>query len=136
MDDCIFCKIIAGTIPAAKVLDEPGAVAFLDIKPVKPGHTLLITRNHVDNLTVATADDLRGLAEALPRLSKAIQVATDSDGLNVGINSGASAGQIVPHLHLHLIPRKSSDTMRTWDHSEYAPGEAEEVADKIKQALL
>ena len=135
MSDCLFCKIIQGTLPANKVLDETDILAFLDIRPIHAGHTLVVLKKHTENLLTTSAEDLRTLVSVLPKLCQAIQKAMAADGINVGINSGQSAGQIVPHLHLHIIPRRASAGARHWERGEYADGESAKTAEAIRQAL-
>src|SRR5437867_557134 len=102
---CIFCKIIAGEIPATKVLETPVAVGFLDISPVAPGHTLLITKDHFPTLADTPPEVVGGLAAELPRLARAVLAATGGSGINLVQNNGRAAGQVVDHVHFHLIPR-------------------------------
>lgn len=107
--DCIFCKIADGQIPASVVASDEQAVAFLDLSPKSPGHTLVIPRRHVADL----ADDALALAEITALTSTVAQLLQQrlgADGLNLVINSGAVAGQEVPHLHQHLVPRYADGT--------------------------
>lgn len=134
--NCVFCKIIAGTIPAVKVLDTPEVVAFLDIGPLAPGHTLLIPREHHENLLDAPPAVLASLVAEAPRLARAILRATGAEGLNVLQNTGRCAGQVVAHLHLHLVPRREGDRLGfRWNTQTYAEGEAHAVRSAIVEAL-
>ena len=101
---CLFCRIVAGEIPARQVYADDQAIAFLDINPWHPGHTLVIPRRHTEDLL----SDAAALAEIAPAVSRTAALLTErlgADGLNLLSNAGAVAGQEVFHLHLHLVPR-------------------------------
>jgi histidine triad (HIT) family protein len=134
--DCIFCRIASGRIPAARVLETDEAVAFLDVGPLAPGHTLLIPRTHYENLLDVPVEVLAKLAAHLPRLAGAILAATGAGGMNLLQNSGASSGQAVFHLHFHLIPRREGDSLGyRWNPGTYAPGEADALRGRILAQL-
>ena len=107
---CAFCEIIAGRLPADVILDEPEALAFLDRRPVFPGHTLLVPRRHVGSLDDLPADLVGPLFDAARRLSRAVRVAVEADGSFVAVNNHIS--QSVPHLHVHILPRRRRDGLR------------------------
>lgn len=107
--DCVFCRIVRGEVPSAKVFENEHVLAFLDIAPIAPGHTLMIPKRHVDDLLTASADVAAELARCLPWLAAAVCRATGADGLHVMQLNGRAAGQVVMHLHVHLIPRSASD---------------------------
>lgn len=102
-DACLFCDIVAGRRPGYFVYEDPEVVAFLDIFPISRGHVLVVPRRHVDRITDVRPEEypglLRGLAEVCRRVGRL------SPDYNVGVNQGAAAGQIVFHLHFHVIPR-------------------------------
>ena len=105
--ECLFCKIIAGEIPCRQVYADDAALAFLDINPVHPGHSLVIPRRHADDLLA----DQTVLAEIAPAISATARLLVDklgADGLNILSSAGAIAGQEVFHLHVHLIPRTAA----------------------------
>ncbi len=130
--DCIFCKIASGEIPSYRVLETGDAVAFLDISPLAPGHTLLIPKVHCESILDAPVDVVRSLAAELPGLAASIMQATGATGLNVLQNSGKSSGQAVFHLHIHLIPRREDDRLGyRWNAGAYAEGDAEAMLAKI-----
>ena len=110
MTECTFCEIVSGRHPADIVLDEPEAVAFLDLRPVFPGHVLLVPRRHVEALDDLPPELVTPLFDAARRLSRAVRVAVDADGSFVGVNNYIS--QSVPHLHVHLLPRRRRDGLR------------------------
>jgi histidine triad (HIT) family protein len=105
MSDCIFCKIINGEIPSAKVYEDKNVLAFLDISQVTKGHTLVIPKVHKENVYELTDDIAANVFTAVPKVANAIKAAYDPIGLNVLQNNGEAAGQSVFHFHMHLIPR-------------------------------
>jgi len=109
MADCVFCKIAAGDIPCTKVYEDEVCLAFLDIGPISSGHTLLIPKKHYETISEMPAAEAAHLAAQLPVLARAVQEAVGAQGINILQNNGAVAGQEVPHVHVHLIPRRPGD---------------------------
>jgi len=133
MEDCIFCKIISGAIPAEKVYEDENVVAFLDIKPLHIGHTLLVPKEHHRNIFDMPEQLLRELGPVLQKLSTAIKSATKADGINIGWNNEPAAGQLVFHAHLHIMPRYINDGYIHWQGKEnITDAELRDVAQKIK----
>jgi histidine triad (HIT) family protein len=112
MSDCIFCRIVAGEIPAARVFEDEGTIAFMDIGAVNPGHVLVATRAHVEN--VHGLDDAQAAAvmRTVARVSRAIRDAFAPGGINLFQANGRAAGQTVFHFHVHVLPREEGDGMR------------------------
>ena len=134
--DCIFCKILDGQIPATKVLETSECLAFMDIGPVAEGHVLLISADHVESADRLTGDQAAGMLRHLPALVRAVQAATGCQGVNVLQNNGRVAGQLVMHVHLHIIPRNEGDPFRyTWPAGKYPEGKAEQLAQAIRNHL-
>jgi len=134
--DCVFCKMVAGHIPVAKVYEDDVAFAFLDIAPISNGHSLLIPKQHVSCLHECSAELLGRVCSCLGKIANAVVVAMNADGYNVLCNTGKAAGQLVGHLHFHMIPRKNGDGLfDTWPAREYAEGEIEEVAARIREHI-
>lgn len=134
--DCIFCKIIAGTIPCAKVYDQGGVFAFLDIAPVNKGHALVVPKAHYPTLLDLPADLGRELLTALKAVGGAVMAATGASGLNLGMNNYESAGQIVHHAHFHLIPRHGGDGLTLWtQHAYESADEMARLAQAVRQHL-
>lgn len=133
--DCVFCKIVSGEISSHKIYEDEHALAFLDIHPVRPGHTLVISKEHFENMSDATDKAVGHLAVLSKKLGKAIVKGTDAEAYNVSVNNGKAAGQVVPHIHFHVIPRASSDRLQSWPHADYPEGEAETVAKVIKEHM-
>ncbi len=135
MTDCIFCKIIKGELPSAKVYENDQVVAFLDIHPVRPGHTLIVPKAHCENLMDCRSEVLSVLMNAAQKVARAVVVATGAEGFNLGINNGQAAGQVIFHLHLHIIPRNIGDGLLPWSQKDYGEGEITVVAEKIRTQL-
>ncbi|MFC5133673.1 MULTISPECIES: HIT family protein [Haloferacaceae] len=108
-DDCIFCSIVAGEIPARTVYETDEVLAFLDANPLARGHTLVIPKTHAGRVGDLDVDRTRALFDAVAELTPRVQEAVDADAANVGINDGEAAGQEVPHVHAHVIPRFEGD---------------------------
>jgi len=108
-DDCIFCQIIDGTIPARTVHETDDVVAFLDANPLAPGHTLVVPTTHTRLLRDLPADRSAALFETVHDLVGPIQEAVDADAHTVAINDGPAAGQEIPHIHVHIVPRFEGD---------------------------
>jgi histidine triad (HIT) family protein len=133
---CIFCKITRGEIPASVVLSTDDAVAFLDINPVVKGHTLVVPRSHHADLASLPEPLAAHVGALLPRLCRAVQAATGSDGLNVVVNNGRVAGQTIDHVHWHVIPRFHDDPVNwPWPHSEYLGDELGQMRFRIEREL-
>jgi len=136
MSACVFCRIVAGEIPAARVFEDDACLAFLDIGPLQPGHTLLIPKKHYERLTDLPADEMARLGQVLPRLARAVMAATGAAGLNLYQTNGAAAGQVVPHVHFHLIPRRQDDGLGfRWQAGKYGSGEMDSWRARIAAAF-
>lgn len=134
--DCIFCKIVAGQIPSTKIFENEYVLAFLDVGPVSEGHVLVIPKAHCTQLDQANPEVMAEIARVLPVLAGSVQKAIGSDGYNLLCNNGAAAGQVVPHLHFHIIPRNTGDGLFShWPAGQYKEGEVDTIAEKIKQNL-
>ena len=136
MDDCIFCKIIAGDIPSSKVYEDEQVLAFLDIMPIGKGHTLVIPKDHSESLADTQAEMMQKLGPALKTVSAAVAAATGAAGVNLVLANGEAAGQEVRHLHFHIIPRHVGDGIRfDTDRKKYSDGEMEEYRKNIADAF-
>jgi histidine triad (HIT) family protein len=119
MADCVFCAIVAGTVPAFKVMDDPSGVGFLDTRPVFKGHVLVVPRTHVVQLTDLSAEALPGYFGLVQRIAAAVPKALAAQGTFVAINNIVSQSQ--PHLHAHVVPRTKGDGLRGffWPRHKY-----------------
>lgn len=134
--DCIFCKIVTGQIPALRVYEDNNCLAFLDIGPLAEGHTLVIPKEHFATLTAMPGDQVAALTCQFPRLAKAVMETVSAQGCNILVSQGKVAGQEVPHVHWHIIPRVASDGLGyRWNASTYQKGRAEQVLQRITAAL-
>ena len=136
MEDCLFCRVVAGDVGAHVVLDEPASVAFLDHRPLFPGHCLLVPRIHHETLVDLPEPLVAPLFEAARRLAGAVESAMGAEGSFVAINNRVS--QSVAHLHVHVVPRRRKDGLRGffWPRGRYASDEeAAGVAERVRAAL-
>lgn len=134
---CLFCKIANGEQPAAVVSDSAVALAFLDARPVFLGHTLVVPKSHCDTLTDLSAQDLPAFFAEVQRLTRAVEKGCEADGSFVAINNRVS--QSVPHMHVHIVPRRNKDGLRGffWPRQKYASdSEREAFRAAIATALL
>ena len=133
--DCIFCKIAKGEIPCNKVYEDDSTIAFLDIGPVSTGHSLVIPKGHFEKIYEMDSESEKALMNTVSKVSKAIEETLNCD-FNVLNNNGEKAGQVVKHVHFHIIPRTGEEKFDfNWPSQEYPEGEAEELLKKIKANL-
>jgi len=135
--ECIFCKIIAGEIPAVTVLDDERVLAFMDINPSSRGHMLVTPKKHAENIFEISESDLAAVTIAVKRCATAVKEALKAEGVTVLQLNGKASDQIVPHLHIHIIPRWEHDglSISCW---EMKPGDMEEIKDiarKVKEHI-
>ena len=136
MDNCIFCKIIDGSIPSTVVYEDADFKAIMDISPAAKGHVLILPKKHCADLLSIDPDVAFKALIIASKIANAQKKAFNCDGINLLQNSGEAAWQSVFHLHIHLIPRYKDDkVMVPWEHLSYADGEAEEYAAKIRACL-
>ncbi|MBU1132471.1 HIT family protein [Patescibacteria group bacterium] len=133
--DCLFCKIINREVPAEIIYEDESIICFLDINPSNPGHALVVPKVHCENLLDASGETLRSLISIVPKISRAIMSGLNYDAFNFSVNNGAAAGQIISHLHFHIVPRREGDGHKLFGGKPYEPGEIEQVAEKIKAAF-
>jgi len=133
---CVFCAIVEGRTPAHFVLQDDRHVAFLDRRPLFPGHVLLVPRSHRETLSDVPASELGPLFESAQRLCQALERGLGAEGTFVAVNNRIS--QSVPHLHVHVVPRRKGDGLRGffWPRHSY-PGDdaAAAIAAKVRGAL-
>ena len=135
MENCLFCKIIKGEIPSYKVYEDDDVLAFLDINPVNPGHTLIIPKQHYLTLLDIPVELAQKIIIVAKKITPAILSAVNADAFNLGLNQGQIAGQVVDHFHLHIMPRLENDGHQLFKGREYQAGEAEEILNKIRDNL-
>ncbi len=134
---CVFCSIVKGEIPAIKVYEDADVLAFMDIGPVSKGHTLVIPKMHFDPVVNVPDGILARLIAVVKKIVRAQVKGLDAVGVNVAQANGAAAGQIVPHVHFHVIPRRAGDEpVRNWLPLKYeSPDEMSVFAEMIKSGL-
>ncbi|MBS0537437.1 MAG: HIT family protein [Proteobacteria bacterium] len=134
--NCIFCKIVAGQIPSFRLIEDEHTIAFMDINPVNPGHALAVAKGHWPTVDVIPPDVLASVARTAQKVAKAAFKELKPHGVNLVQANGPGAGQSVPHLHIHIMPRRAGDAVSlNW---EPKPGDMKEIGDiaaRLKAAL-
>lgn len=134
-DNCIFCRIVRGEIPAVRVHEDEQTLAFMDINPASDGHTLVVSKEHFENILEINTSALTAVTLATQRMARAIYRALEPDGVRIGQFNGTAAGQTVFHYHVHLVPMRRGQ--RVGSHGR-APGDSEQIkeaAEKIRAML-
>lgn len=136
MEDCIFCKIADGKIPAAKIYEDEKVICFLDIMPANKGHCLVVPKNHAQTLAEMSDEDLIATIKAAKKVASALSLSFGNGSFNLVMNNGKEAGQLVNHAHIHIIPRFQKDRLRIkWSHLKYEDEEIKEYAEKIRKFI-
>jgi histidine triad (HIT) family protein len=137
MNECIFCKIVNKEIPATVLYEDDDVLVFMDIGPIIKGHALVISKQHHDPVTETPNDVLTKLHLTAKRIAKAQMNGLGADGVNIMQNNGTAAGQEVPHIHVHVIPRFDNDGHHwNWNAKKYENlEEMAELAEKMQNHL-
>jgi histidine triad (HIT) family protein len=130
---CIFCRIVNGEVNAEVVAREPGTVAFLDVSPLADGHVLVVPEAHVARIEDLGEDAAAALFRAVTRLAGPVRAAVGAAGSTIGINNGEATGQTVPHVHVHIVPRREGDGASSV-HGIFRAG-ARRPVDEIGEAI-
>jgi histidine triad (HIT) family protein len=134
--NCIFCRIATGDIPCAKIYEDDNVLAFLDLAPVHPGHTLVIPKDHYKDMLEVPAELGTAVFAALQKVAGAVMKATGAQGFNVMQNNGLAAGQTMFHIHWHIIPRFDDDGLEMWAQGKYPDAAAmQEMAASVASYL-
>jgi histidine triad (HIT) family protein len=133
--DCIFCRIIAGEVPCHKVHEDEFTISFLDIFPVAPGHALVVTKEHFENIFEAGEESLCAVAASARRVSGAIRRVLEPEGLGIFQLNGAAAGQSVFHYHMHLLPRSAGESMKLHSRIQGDDHELRRIAQSLAAAV-
>jgi len=136
MTDCIFCKIVKGEIPSSKVYETKNTLAIMDIQPVNKGHVLIIPKIHYETLLDLPDNILTEISILVKRVSAAVKHGVKAPGFNIMMNNYPVAGQVVPHAHIHIVPRFLNDGLRLWPGGSYKEGEQEQIKEKIASFLV
>ena len=131
----IFTKIIQGEIPCEKIIETDSEIAFLDINPCAAGHTLVIPKLEVERLEDLPETQTMSLMQTMQQVAKAISIAFDGIDYNLILNNGVNAGQVIEHVHFHVLPRAEGSPGPFRKHIQYAEGEMQEVGAKIRNCL-
>ena len=135
--NCLFCRIVAGEIPSTRVYEDADTLAFMDIGPIIKGHTLVIPKKHYDPITQTPEDVLAKVMVVVRKIAQAQVNGLKADGVNVLNANGEAAGQQVPHIHFHVVPRFKTDGPHwNWAAKKYdSLDEMKKMAEEIKKAL-
>ena len=132
---CIFCRLVAGEIPAARVFEDELTLAFMDLGQVNPGHVLVASKRHAATLFELTPDEAAAMMRTAQRVAAAVRAAFDPDGVMLLQANGAVAGQTVGHVHLHVVPRHAGDGIDfTWPRKEPGPAVLQVHAERLRAA--
>jgi histidine triad (HIT) family protein len=135
-DDCLFCKMVAGKVTVTKIYEDEVILSFLDIGPISDGHTLVIPKQHFEKLHECPAELLGQVFTRIGKIAGSIVAAMNSDGYNLLCNNGRAAGQLIEHLHFHIIPRNTGDgVFNRWPSFKYESGKIEEIAGVIRKNI-
>ena len=133
-DNCIFCKIVKGEVPSKKVYDDKDVMAFLDINPANPGHTLVVPKKHAEDLTKSDNDDIAKAMGVVKKITASLKEKMNAIGVNVLQNNGKAAGQLVGHTHFHVIPRYPNDAVViSYPRIQMSDTDLEEVRKKLEE---
>ncbi len=136
MDDCVFCKIISGKIPSLKFYEDDKCIAILDINPANKGHSLIISKEHFSNIYDIDDEVLSDMILVAKRVAKAVKENFECDGVNIIMNNEKAAGQIIPHAHIHVIPRFENDeVVITYKKKELNKDEFIEIMKKLMDSV-
>lgn len=134
--DCIFCKIVKGEIPATKIYEDDETLAFLDIQPNNFGHTLVIPKDHFENIYGVPSELWCRVALTAQKIAIAVKNGLSADGVNIVMNNESGAGQLVMHAHVHIIPRENEDGFKPWPQKLYRDNaEMTDIAEKIRKSV-
>lgn len=134
-DSCIFCKIVRGELPSTSVYEDEASMAFMDINPASTGHTLIIPKDHAENLLAVPTQNLTATMVATQKIAQAIHQALQPEGMRISQLNGAAAGQMVFHYHVHIIPVHAGERPGTHGRGSGDPQTIQQTAAKIRAAL-
>jgi histidine triad (HIT) family protein len=135
---CLFCKLAAGEIPSEKVMENDGAFAFLDIKPLRRGHILVVPKRHAERFADMRLEDARSVMDLAQRIAARQRERLDAEGVTIAVNDGRAAGQEVMHVHVHLVPRAEADghgpihRLFAGEKTELREGELQEIGARLR----
>ncbi|HLC36325.1 MAG TPA: HIT family protein [archaeon] len=133
--ECVFCRIAVKEMNSSILFEDKKTMAFLDINPISEGHSLVIPKTHSENIFEMSEEDLCAVIKTVQLIGKAIQKAVNADAINVGVNSGKAAGQIVFHSHFHIIPRFHGDGFTHWERNKSKEFNLGHITELIKKEI-
>lgn len=134
--ECIFCRLIAGEIPASRVYEDDGTLAFMDIGQLNPGHTLIVVKRHAANLFEVTADEAAAAMRTAHRVAQAVRAAFNPPGVTLLQCNGEAGDQTVFHFHIHVVPRHHDDGIGlSWPRKDPPRDQLESYAARLREAL-
>ena len=130
-NECLFCKIVAGEVPSAKIYEDNDTYVFLDLFPVSRGHMLIVPKEHAEDLGAGSQEAARHMIATVHKIAPGVMKALGATGYNLGMNHGKDAGQLIWHTHMHFMPRYVGDT-RTFVKSKADPAALAQIAEQIR----
>ena len=135
MEDCLFCKIVKGELPSSKLYEDEDTLAFLDLFPVNKGHSLVIPKEHYETIFDIPEDILSKVSSVMKNVADAVKKGVNSEGISIAQSNGKDAGQVIPHIHFHVIPRFKNDGLKLWPQGKYEEGEMDKFKEDISKFL-
>ena len=135
MEECLFCKIVKGELPSSKLYEDEDTLAFLDLFPVNKGHSLVISKEHYENIFDVPAESLAKISSVMKNVADAVKKGVNADGISIAQSNGKDAGQVIPHIHFHVMPRFKDDGLKLWPQGKYEEGEMDKFKEDISKFL-
>ena len=135
MEECLFCKIVKGELPSSKIYEDGDTLAFLDLFPVNKGHSLVIPKEHYETIFDVPSDILSKVSSVMKNVADAVKKGVNADGISIAQSNGKDAGQVIPHIHFHVMPRFKDDGLKLWPQGKYEEGEMDKFKEDISKFL-
>ena len=135
MEECLFCKIVKGELPSSKIYEDEDTLAFLDLFPVNKGHSLVIPKEHYETIFDVPANILAKVSSVMKNVADAVKNGVNADGISIAQSNGKDAGQVIPHIHFHIMPRFKDDGLKLWPQGKYEEGEMDKFKEDISKFL-
>ena len=135
MEECLFCKIVKGELPSSKLYEDEDTLAFLDLFPVNKGHSLVIPKEHYETIFDVPANILAKVSSVMKNVADAVKNGVNADGISIAQSNGKDAGQVIPHIHFHIMPRFKDDGLKLWPQGKYKEGEMDKFKENISKFL-
>ena len=135
MEECLFCKIVKGELPSSKIYEDEDTLAFLDLFPVNKGHSLVISKEHYENIFDVPEESLSKISSVMKNVADAVKKGVNADGISIAQSNGKDAGQVIPHIHFHVMPRFKDDGLKLWPQGKYEEGEMDKFKEDISKFL-